>query len=229
MDYVYICREGENEELRYSIRSVVANTNYNRIWVIGYKPEWYRGNFVDFPDTATKFDNIINCTKAITNVGAISEDFILMNDDFFFLRYIESMPTYHGGLLRDKIDKYIELGSRRYATLLSRTYNNLIRQGIKEPLDYDIHLPMPMNKQKLKESIKKAYFPRSGYGNIHNVGGVHIEDVKTYSNKSSLRSKSYDFKNGMMPFVSTEDGSFQEVYELVLKDMFPEPSQYEIM
>jgi hypothetical protein len=32
-----------------------------------------------------------------------------------------------------------------------------------------------------------------------------------------------------MPFVSTEDGSFQEVYEEVLKDMFPEPSQYEVM
>lgn len=227
MDYVYICRAGENEELKYSIRSVVANANYNRIWVVGYKPDWYNGNFVDVPDTATKFDNIINCTKAIADIGAISEDFVLMNDDFFFLRYVESMPTYHGGSLRDKIDKYIELGSRRYATLLSRTYNNLVRQGIKDPLDYDIHIPMPMNKQKLKESIKKAYFPRSGYGNIHNVGGTHIQDVKTYSNKSTLKSRSYDFKNGELPFVSTEDGSFKEVYETILKDMFPNPSQYE--
>jgi hypothetical protein len=227
MDYVYICREGNNEELRYSIRSVVAHASYNNIWLVGYKPDWYLGNFVNLPDTATKFDNIINCIKAITDVGAISDDFVLMNDDFFFLKDVGIVPTYHGDLLRDKIDRYIGLGSRRYAALLSRTYNNLIRQGIKNPLDYDIHVPMPMNKQKLKESIKKAYFPRSGYGNIHNVGGTHIQDVKTYSVKNSLRPNSYDFKNGDMPFVSTEDGSFQEVYETVLKDMFPEPSQYE--
>lgn len=228
MDYVYICRQGENEELRYSIRSVVAHTSYSNIWLVGYKPDWYRGNFVDLPDESTKFNNIISCTKAITDIGAISDDFVLMNDDFFFLKDVGMIPTYHGGLLRDKIDKYIELGSRQYATLLSRTYNNLVRQGIKEPLDYDIHVPMPMNKYKLKQSIKEAYFPRSGYGNIHNVGGLHIKDVKVYSDKNNLRSNSYDFKNENLPFVSTEDGSFIGVYNFLLKDRFKIPSSYEI-
>jgi hypothetical protein len=227
MDYVYICRKGDNEELRYSIRSVVAHASCSNIWLVGYKPDWYRGDFVSLPDTSTKFNNIINCTKAITDVGAISNDFVLMNDDFFFLKDVGIVPTYHGGLLRDKIDKYIELGSRRYATLLSRTYNNLTRQGIKDPLDYDIHVPMPMKKQKLRESVKKAYFPRSGYGNVHKVGGTYIQDVKAYAAKNPLRPNSYDFKNGDMPFVSTEDGSFQEVYEEVLKDMFTEPSRFE--
>jgi hypothetical protein len=150
-----------------------------------------------------------------------------MNDDFFFLKDVGVIPVYHGGLLTNKIDKYVALGARRYATLLSKTYNALIRQGIKNPLDYDIHVPMPMNKEKLKMSIKKAYFPRSGYGNIHSSGGTQIQDVKTYSSKSRLSSNSYDFKDGNMPFLSTEDGSFQEVYEMVLKDMFPNPSQYE--
>jgi hypothetical protein len=229
MDLVYICRYGENEELRYSIRSAVENFVHSKIWLIGNKPDWYRGNFVSIPDQKTKFDNIISCTAAISDIGAISDDFVLMNDDFFFLKYIEKMPTYHGGLLRDKIDKYVELGSRRYATLLSRTLNNLVRQGIKDPLDYDIHVPMPMNKYKLRESIKKAYFPRSGYGNIHNVGGELISDVKTYSLNSSLSSRSYDFSTGQIPFVSTENGSFDYVYNEILKDRFPTPSTYEII
>jgi hypothetical protein len=229
MDYVYICRQGENEELRYSIRSVVKNTNYDNIWVVGYKPSWYVGNFVDFPDVATKFNNIINCTKAITDVGAISDDFVLMNDDFFFLKYRNSMPVYHGGLLKDKIDKYSILGARGYANLLRKTYKDLIRQGIKEPLDYDIHLPMPMNKQLLAQSIDKAYFPRSGYGNLNNVGGELITDVKAYRNKSLLASRSYDFTREDAEFVSTEDGSFDIVYDKILKGMFPEPSQYERM
>ena len=179
------------------------------------------------PDTGGKFHNIINCTKAIAEVEEISDDFVLMNDDFFFLKHIGDMPVYHGGSLKDKVDEYLELGSRRYGNLLLRTYNNLIRQGIRNPIDYDIHLPMPMNKHKLKSSIKKAYFPRSGYGNIHEIGGTYISDVKTYSSKSYLSSKSYSFGDSDLPFISTEDDSFQKVYELILKDMFLDPSPYE--
>jgi hypothetical protein len=152
-----------------------------------------------------------------------------MNDDFFFLKYRNSMPIFHGGSLKDKIDKYSVLGARKYAELLRKTYKDLLRQGIKDPLDYDLHVPMPMNKQLLANSIDKAYFPRSGYGNLNNVGGELIVDVKTYSSKNILSSRSFDFKKENAEFISTEDKSFQEVYELVLKDMFPEPSQYELI
>ena len=227
MDYVYICRKGENEELRYSIRSVVKNTNYSNIWVVGHKPSWYVGNFVEVLDVKTKFNNILNCTKAITDVGAISDDFVLMNDDFFFLKYRNSMPVFHGGLLKDKIDKYSVLGARKYAELLRKTYKDLLRQGIKDPLDYDLHVPMPMNKQLLAKSIDKAYFPRSGYGNLNNIGGQLITDVKTYGSKSILSPRSFDFTKEDAEFLSTEDGSFKVVYESVLKEMFPEKSRFE--
>jgi hypothetical protein len=152
-----------------------------------------------------------------------------MNDDFFFIKKTGLMPIYHGGLLIDKIRQYQDLGARRYATLLSKTYNDLIRQGIKDPLDYDIHLPMPMNKQKLKESIKKAYFSRSGYGNVHSIGGEFIKDVKIYPSKSQLVSKNYDFTNSDVAFISTEDTSFENVYNSILKDMFLMPSKYETL
>jgi hypothetical protein len=229
MDYVYICRKGDNEELRYSIRSVVAHAPYKDIWLVGYKPDWYQGNFISLPDESSKFNNIVSCTRAIAETEAISDDFVLMNDDFFFLKRVDAVPVCHGGLLKNKVDKYIELGSRKYGYLLLRTYNHLIRQGIKNPLDYDIHVPMPMNKHKLRESIKKAYFPRSGYGNIHEIGGAHISDVKTYSKKSYLNSNSHNLEDSRLPFISTEDDSFQEVYDLILKDMFPYPSKYEIL
>lgn len=229
MDYVYICRPGKNEELRYSIRSVVKYASHNKIWVVGDKPDWYHGNFVEVPDTSTKFENIKACTAVIPEIGGISDDFVLMNDDFFLLTHVGKMPVYHGGPLADKLDKYIELGARQYAALLSRTYKNLIRQGIEVPLDYDLHVPMPMNKEKLKESIDKAYFPRSGYGNIHNMGGKLITDVKTYTDGSLLSERSYDFTSPEVPFISTEDGSFEKVYNNLLKDLFSEPSQYEII
>jgi hypothetical protein len=228
MDLVYICRVGENEELRYSIRSAVKNLPHDKIWVVGGKPDWYTGNFINVPNnTLNKFENILECMRIITNIEEISDDFILMNDDFFFIKAIDKMPVYHGGFLKDKIDRYVELRAGKYASLLVKTYKDLIRQGIKNPLDYDIHVPMPMNKQKLKESLTKAYFPRSGYGNIHNIGGTLIKDVKAYFVRSPLYSNTYDYKQNDISFVSTEDSSFDYVYKAILKEMFLSSSPYE--
>ena len=230
MDLVYICRSGDNEELRYSLRSAQENASYDNVWLVGGKPKWYVGDFVEVPNRSkNKFENIRECISVIPQIGSISDDFILMNDDFFFIKKTGPMPIYHGGLLIDKIKQYEDFGARRYATLLSKTHNDLFRQGIKNPIDYDIHLPMPMNKQKLKYSIKKAYFPRSGYGNIHDVGGELIKDVKIYLPKSHLASKNYDFTDTSVAFVSTEDGSFENVYNSLLKNMFLMPSKYETL
>jgi len=43
MDFVYICKDGVNEELKYSIRSVVESFPETNIWVVGGKPDWYTG------------------------------------------------------------------------------------------------------------------------------------------------------------------------------------------
>ncbi len=40
-DVVYVVRPGDkNEELRYSIRSVIANLPHRKVWIAGYKPTW---------------------------------------------------------------------------------------------------------------------------------------------------------------------------------------------
>jgi hypothetical protein len=227
VDLVYICRDGANEELRYSIRSAVKNFKHDNVWVIGYKPDWYQGSFVSVPNIGAKFDNIVNCIRAIPEIPEISDDFVLMNDDFFFLKPITELPIYHGGLLSKKIEQYLNLGTGKYGSLLNRTYRSLIKLGINRPLDYDIHIPMPMNKDSLRKVVKLAYFPRSAYGNINSIGGELVSDVKTYGANSIMSSRSYDFVNGDAMFVSTEDSSFEEVHRLILRDMFSLPSTVE--
>ena len=61
MDYVYTCRQGNNEELRYSLRSIEHNMPAGRVWVVGYRPDWYIGDFVQVKDIGSKFENIRNC------------------------------------------------------------------------------------------------------------------------------------------------------------------------
>ena len=98
--------------------------------------------------------------------------------------------------------------------------------GIKEPLNYELHTPMPFNKTKLAETIDQRFSIRSFYANYHNLGGEDIvKDVKIYSHVKFLTASS-SLDNGT-PFVSTEDGSFIQIKDY-LENLFPDPSQYEL-
>lgn len=39
MDILYLCRPGENLELRYSLRSL-RNVPHGRVWIFGDCPDW---------------------------------------------------------------------------------------------------------------------------------------------------------------------------------------------
>lgn len=226
MDYVYVCRKGDNEELKYSIRSVVKNLPPGNVWVVGYKPDWYIGNFISVKDTRYKFDNIKACMLAIANTKEISNNFVSMHDDFFITKKIDSVPTLHGGLLEEKVSAYNKLvPSSIYTKLLANTHKRLINLGIENPLDYDIHVPMIMNRDMLRQIITMPYLERSNYGNIYGIGGSLSNDVKVYSG-GKMKSRSYDFLNGQSYFMSTEDTSFEQIKQLV-EELFPEPSVYE--
>lgn len=228
MDIVYICRKGDNEELRYSIRSIVKNLPESRIWLVGYKPDWYVGGFIEAEDIGSKFTNIFNAMKVAANDKRISNNFIFMNDDFFLLKPIKRIPRLHGGRLIDKIQEYRRLtdGGGTYVSLLSKTYKKLVMAGIADPIDYDIHVPMYFNKKNLDLVIDGATLPRSMYGNKFNISGKEMVDVKKYNPRSSLSSRSPNLADDLL-FVSTDDKSFIELRDSVLKEMFPEPSMYE--
>lgn len=227
MDVVYTCRYGDNEELRYSIRSVIANLEtLNNIWVVGSKPDWYSGNFINVLPVGNSFDNVRANLKEVIANKDISEDFVLMNDDFFIVQKINSVSHYHGGLLLNRSMRHQELaGPNYYANSLMKTDKSLKQKGIKEPLNYDLHVPIVFNKAKLSQTIDMPFSIRSYYGNTYKLGGEEIKDVKIYSHpRFKVDSSSID--NGT-PFMSTDDESFKSIHHTI-KHMFPLPSQYEL-
>lgn len=229
MDFVYICRSGDNEELRYSIRSVVSSFPDASIWVVGGKPDWYTGKYIDVSQNNNKYTNAINNLSAICKSNEISDSFILMNDDFFIVKKIDSVDAFHGGLLSEKIDRYIKLtGSSMYIKKLMLTNERLKESGINNALDYELHVPMIMKKNNLLMIIKKypSCLWRSMYGNLFNVGGKKIDDVKVYVNKKHL-NRSKAITNDSV-FISTEDLSFNLVFETLLKDTFQNKTKYEL-
>jgi hypothetical protein len=110
---------------------------------------------------------------------------------------------------------------------MNNAYKFLVRYGIDNPINYDLHVPMKMNRDLLLAIQKYPGLSRTVYGNLYGIGGKQFNDVKVYTSTLSLISRSYDFKDKDITYISTEDESFDVVYENVLKDLFPDPSKYE--
>lgn len=229
MDLVYICRSGENEELRYSIRSAVANLPHKNIWVFGGKPDWYTGNYIKVDQRRSKYINAKNSLKAICEEKRISDSFILMNDDFYIINKVDSVPYMYSGTLDDRIEKREEIFSgNTYTALLKETLASLSRKKQKDLiLDYELHVPMIMEKKKLSRILGFLGLWRSIYGNTFDVGGVQVRDVKVYNKTSKFYKNSYNINNLEYDYLSSNDDSFEIVKEALLKDLFPNPTVYE--
>jgi hypothetical protein len=229
MNFVYISRGDENQELRYSIRSVEKYFPNSEVWIVGGVPNWYKGKNIYVEQSSTKYKNAAENLKTIVQSDEIPEQFILMNDDFFILDTINTIPYYHEGLLSIKIEKYKKLKMDvNYIGKLGSTYAKLEKIGFKQPLSYETHTPMPMEKNKLKTILKDcpANFWRSLYGNIHQVGGEEIKDVKVYY-RNKFAEISNNYQEQKVPFLSTDDESFIKIRDDLFLNKFKEKSKYE--
>ena len=229
MDFVYICKDGPNEELRYSIRSIYQSFPESEIWVVGGKPDWYIGNYIKVEQNLSKYKNAAKNLMAICNSNEISNPFVLMNDDFYIIKKIDKILDFHGGSLLEKSRFYERLsGGNNYVRKLFATHKKIKSIGIEDPLDYELHVPMIMEKEKLKEVLKDGdqFLWRSVYGNKFNVGGIQMEDVKVYS-KGPLVLKSYNLNKDNHTYLSSADSSFNLILQSILKPQFSEKTKYE--
>lgn len=228
LTFVYPCRPGENEELRYSIRSVVAQFPDAEVWVVGHAPGWYTGNYINTVQDKNVYSNAYLNLQTAALSEDIPEEIVIMNDDFYIIDDIDSIPVFYEGTLENKAMQYFDNNQVSYARKISNTNNKLVKMGFDMPLSYELHVPFPVEKSKLLGVLKSnTTLWRSLYGNIFNLGGTMMQDVKVYNSKK-MSFKNYDYKNIKSPFISSQDDSFVLIYNDILKDMFPLPSKYEI-
>lgn len=220
MDLVYICRDGDNEELRYSIRSAVANLPHDNIWVFGGKPDWYIGNHVRLKQNGLKYDNARANLAAICRHYDVSDDFVLMNDDFYAIRPVDKVVPLHRGTLQEHLDMiHVNMGYRR---LVEETLDTLVNMGSRNLLSYELHVPMVMNKKNLGRIIGLPGLWRSLYGNLYDIGGEKFADVKVHNTVDTDV-----LMQNPLPYISSHENTFQGILDGYFKDAFPEPSKYE--
>lgn len=225
-DIVIPVRPGDdNEELRYALRSFERNLPHRRIVIVGHKPSWVR-RVLHIPtrQTGTKYKNSTRNVEAACKHPAVSDDFLLCNDDFFVLKPTKTMPVFHWGPMADVERYYATRASGAYLQGLRATKKLLAKLGYKNPLSYELHLPLPMNKQKFLEVLElgrhiPALHKRTLYGNVAALGGDEVTDPKvtTTGRRFPRRAR----------FLSTMDSSWRGAVGAYIQSRFPEPSSYE--
>lgn len=226
-DIVYILRQGKNEELRYSLRSIERNFPHGRVWFYCGKPQGIQPDkFVGIAQQgSTKWEKVRNTLIECCKNDNITEDFWLFNDDFFIMQKVEHPKNYYDGTLEERIAK-IEgaiFGQRsEYSLRLRHLLDTLRAAGIEEPLNYAHHTPMLINRKMMLETLEQ--YPnepmfRALYGNLHHIGGEDMPDVKFHQ----LRQP---WPIGIYASTSDESWRTEKIGEII-RSTFPNKSRFE--
>lgn len=186
--YIYKRTSDKGEELKHSIRSLINLTDWNgQVFVCGDREDWFNGRvtLVDgFTRSHVKHIDQQNKLRAIVKSQAIPDDFIYLNDDMYVMEPTETVPLYDGYLATTDTKN----GWFRAKAATKKYLEE--EHGIKDPLNYDIHVPIILNKQKLMrvldlldEKPDTRLQPRSIYGNLYGAGGKQYKDRKTRTSK----------------------------------------------
>lgn len=210
------------DEISYMLRSL-KNISHGQVFIIGDRLKLSnKATYIPFKQSMDIAQNTLDIMNIACSDERIADKFYFWHDDTYLMKPLKSIPVLHRGSYRTIIDSYPV--SRRFGYYIKRmtaTHNRLIAMGIKAPLCYELHIPTLISKKKWNEVsryITKDLNKISMYGNLNNIGGTYMKDVK-------VRSKDW------VPagyFISTHDSTFgsKEAGRLV-RDTFPDKSEYE--
>jgi hypothetical protein len=191
------------------------------VWIVGHVPPWVtRVNFIPGNRTRSKWLNVHdNLRLACQHVT--SERFVVMNDDFYVMQPVESVPSWHRGPLRKHIAMQHPGDWKRS---LETTYEWCVERGIDEPLSYELHVPVVMERDKLGEVLELTdgfRIPpqwRTIYGNFWRVPSEPMRDCR-------IRHTNQKYDG---PFLSTDDRVFHSfAVGREIRRIFRTPSPYE--
>lgn len=223
MDIVYpLKRAGYNRELRYSLRSL-TNLPHDQVLIAGEIQPWVRNVIhLPVPQRGTKYANARGNILTAARDLRVSEDFILMNDDFYCLSpQKEVLPMHQGDM-----DAFMATFPFRtaYWELMVATRELLRELGIKRPKFYELHVPCVYNKEKLLRMVERLdgheYMMRTVYHNLYHSGGRKRADVKKH--KLGMEIVETDYLSSSNAMIKRQS------FKAWLNERFGEPCEYEV-
>jgi len=223
--YMLNTKEEAKEIIRYSIRSAEKNLDFRNIFIVGKKPKFLNDNVLEIPvedrEQGNRFINISSKLLAIINDPRVSENFAVMNDDFFILKKFKTIPYYYIG----SISTYQKQMSDAFTgSHWKKILTNQIEMFPNGKM-FTPHFPIVYNKKKLYELLKNEVMRnscmRNWYCNYYKVKGEKIIDKKIY------KKEHLDLYNNSSYISSSDWIENDRDFINFLKEKFPDISKYE--
>lgn len=222
---VYPVRAGENESLRYALRTL-ANLNHGEVFIVGDAPSWVTNvNVIAGNRFETKQRNVFDNVRLACEHPDVPERFLMMNDDFFLLRPYSPMVEFRSRLT----DHIHSLRTGQRCSWWEQSLRNTLACLPPEPapLSYELHKPFIVERDKMREALDEVadFSPdnppqwRTVYGNRWRIGGKQSTDCKVYARPGPGWHG--------WTLLSCNEQSFA-VVRMLLAQRFPNPSPYEV-
>lgn len=219
-DVVYIYKKKNEDTLRFSLRSL-SNVPHGNVFIVGDLPSWTKNVFhIPYMFGKGRILDSWSQIKLACQDPRLSEDFIFMNDDFYIMHPVNTIPYY----VRNK-DKR---GNSVHGKALARTRALFPAHEFK---CFDsVHSPMVINTKKFLSlyevyDINGSYVYKTLYGNHYKLEAIVSHDVKTRSITSFLTR----FKRNDYPFMSSDDQVERDSrFKAEMSRFFSEKSIYEV-
>lgn len=188
MDVLYVLGKGSkynDAELRFSLRSMQKYlTGVDRVFLVGERPAFIKNvEYLPFRDSYSIADiNIYLKIKHACENG-ISDKFLFMNDDHFFLDYFdtEKFPNFAEGT----IDEYLK---RRGGALNDYT-RRVKRAAPGDSPFFDVHTPIVYEREKflaMKYDMVNGQTIKSLYGYTYKLEPTPFKDLKIFSQQDLI-------------------------------------------
>jgi hypothetical protein len=163
----------QNEELRYTLRSIERNARfeYNIVIVAPELPEWLNTKEITWIKSTTErapfypkaWDSIMKW-RLLLHSKEVSNDILLCYDDTVFLSPVARKDLHELVALTDIAKQNIELinASATWKEHLRTTFAALCRNNMKT-FSYETHIPRLFKKNKVEELIEKFGFKKRPY------------------------------------------------------------------
>lgn len=229
VDVVYVVRPGENEELRYSLRSLV-NFPHRRVFIAGSVPAWARNVIgIALTPLPEKFANQRASLTAAVGDSMLTRTFWLLNDDHFVCESTAG-PSFHRGPFSTYRPRTLRGGQNPHSTwwqAVCSTAEWVAETHGIDPLIAETHSPLAFDKGRLRDLLADYPADRQfAAGATWSLTGAVPGEIGL--NVKCKTDAEFATKWGVTPYLSSNDESFAHgaVGEYV-RSLFPEPCKYE--
>lgn len=203
----------DDEELRYSLRSIDKHMDVRDVWVVGQPRGWLSVNWIPATDAgSTRYNSAYRKIMKACYNPYVSDPFVLFNDDFFLLKRLNEIPDYYDGTLKDRI----KTTGGEYFKMLKKSLD------YSDGKNYAVHTPVVIHKELFKR-IPEGVSYRVVYGSMSDNKKEQLTDPKIYDKEHHMEFRKWVRDKWMF---SASEFSFA----FLMKEMgrlYPEKSRWE--